>query len=91
MIACSVQVRGYSAAEAELGNNLMDVQVLRTACLMYNTATEMQRSVTQAMQRSVTQTICWQMEEGALQELNLRKQEILAELRNYEKTIDSVR
>ena len=83
MIACYVQVRGYSAAEAELGNNLMDVQVLRTACLMYNTATE--------MQRSVTQTICWQMEEGALQELNLRKQEILAELRNYEKTIDSVR
>ena len=77
------QVRGYSAAEAELGNNLMDVQVLRTACLMYNTATEMQHSVTQA--------ICWQMEEGALQELNLRKQEILAELRNYEKTIESVR
>jgi len=57
IVVCSEdgEVRGYSAAEAELGNNLMDVQ----------------------------------MEEGALQELNLRKQEILAELRNYEKTIES--
>lgn len=57
IVVCSEdgEVRGYSAAEAELGNNLMDMQ----------------------------------MEETALQELNLRKQELLSELRNYEKTIES--
>ena len=35
--------------------------------------------------------LCRQMEETALQELNLRKQELLSELRSYEKTIESVR
>ena len=57
IIVCSEdgEVRGYLAAEAELGSNLMDVQ----------------------------------MEEGALEELNSRKAELLAELRSYDKTIES--